>query len=199
MVVDKLGVPLMPTRPKRARDFLKSGRADVFCSNPFTIRLLDREGGDTQPVELKLDPGSKTTGVALVVKGSIRGWFAIAAWELHHRGQAIRDALLSRSQLRRGRRARKTRYRQARFSNRTRALGWLPPSLRSRVDNVVAFCVKLIRVCPVSEIPVEQVRFDTQAMTDPEISGVAYQQGTLFGYEVREYLLEKWNRQCVYC
>ena len=32
MVVDKLGVPLMPTRPKRARDFLKSGRADVFGS-----------------------------------------------------------------------------------------------------------------------------------------------------------------------
>ena len=67
------------------------------------------------------------------------------------------------------------------------------------MDNVVAFCVKLMRVCPVSEIPVEQVRFDTQALVDPEISGVAYQQGTLFGYEVREYLLEKWHRQCVYC
>ena len=199
MVVDRLGQPLMPTRPKRARDLLKSGRADVFCSNPFTIRLLDREGGDTQPVELKLDPGSKTTGVALVLQGKKRGWFAIAAWELTHRGQAIRDALLSRSQLRRGRRGRKTRYRPARFSNRTRAKGWLAPSLRSRVDNVVAFCAKVIRVCPVMEIPVEQVRFDLQALVNPEISGVAYQQGTLAGYEVREYLLEKWHRQCVYC
>jgi len=28
---------------------------------------------------------------------------------------------------------------------------------------------------------------------------VEYQQGTLAGYEVREYLLEKFNRTCVYC
>src|SRR5712691_3980904 len=26
-----------------------------------------------------------------------------------------------------------------------------------------------------------------------------YQQGTLYGYEVRQYLLEKWGRKCVYC
>ena len=36
-------------------------------------------------------------------------------------------------------------------------------------------------------------------MQNPEISGVEYQQGTLYGYEVREYLLEKWHRQCAYC
>jgi hypothetical protein len=28
---------------------------------------------------------------------------------------------------------------------------------------------------------------------------VEYQQGTLFGYEIREYLLEKFGRQCAYC
>lgn len=38
-----------------------------------------------------------------------------------------------------------------------------------------------------------------QAMVNPEIQGVEYQQGELAGYEVREYLLEKWNRQCAYC
>jgi hypothetical protein len=31
------------------------------------------------------------------------------------------------------------------------------------------------------------------------VSGVEYQQGTLQGYETREYLLEKWKRQCAYC
>jgi hypothetical protein len=36
-------------------------------------------------------------------------------------------------------------------------------------------------------------------MDNPEIQGVQYQQGTLYGYEVREYLLEKWGRQCAYC
>ncbi len=36
-------------------------------------------------------------------------------------------------------------------------------------------------------------------MQNPEISGTEYQQGTLAGYELREYLLEKWNRKCAYC
>ncbi|NEO03924.1 MAG: HNH endonuclease, partial [Moorea sp. SIO3I7] len=39
----------------------------------------------------------------------------------------------------------------------------------------------------------------TQKMENPEISGTEYQQGTLYGYEVREYLLSKWNRKCAYC
>ncbi len=38
-----------------------------------------------------------------------------------------------------------------------------------------------------------------QKMENPEISGEEYQQGTLFGYEIREYLLEKWDRTCAYC
>jgi hypothetical protein len=45
----------------------------------------------------------------------------------------------------------------------------------------------------------ELVRFDMQAMENPEIAGVEYQQGTLAGYELREYLLEKWGRMCMYC
>jgi hypothetical protein len=38
-----------------------------------------------------------------------------------------------------------------------------------------------------------------QKMENPDIAGVEYQQGTLHGYEVREYLLEKFNRTCAYC
>ncbi len=38
-----------------------------------------------------------------------------------------------------------------------------------------------------------------QLMRNPDISGKEYQQGTLAGYETREYLLKKWNRQCAYC
>lgn len=43
------------------------------------------------------------------------------------------------------------------------------------------------------------IRLDTHAIQNPEISGIEYQQGELFGYEVREYLLEKWGHKCVYC
>ena len=36
-------------------------------------------------------------------------------------------------------------------------------------------------------------------MQSPEISGVEYQQGTLQGYTIREYLAEKFNHKCCYC
>jgi len=45
----------------------------------------------------------------------------------------------------------------------------------------------------------ELVKFDMQIMENAEISGVEYQQGILAGYELREYLLEKWGRKCSYC
>jgi len=113
-VVDKNRDPLMQCHPARARELLKNGRAKVFHRYPFTIILLDREGGDVQTVTLKIDPGSKTTGLALVAD-SQRGKRVVWAGELNHRGEQIKAALLSRKQLRRGRRSRKTRYRQPRF------------------------------------------------------------------------------------
>lgn len=197
-VLDHEKQPLMPCHPARARELLTAGKAAVFRTAPFTIILKERVGGDVQPIELKADPGSKTTGIALVGKFQ-RGDTVLWAANLEHRGQAIRDGLESRASLRRTRRNRKTRYRAARFDNRRRPAGWLPPSLQSRVDNVAAWLKKLIFRAPVSECHVETVRFDTHAIVNPEVSGVGYQQGTLAGYEVREYLLEKWGRTCAYC
>ena len=65
-VLDRNRQPLMPCRPKRARLLLKSQAATVFRRNPFTILLKNREGGELQKVELKVDPGSKVSGIALV-------------------------------------------------------------------------------------------------------------------------------------
>jgi hypothetical protein len=58
---------------------------------------------------------------------------------------------------------------------------------------------KFIKFAPIGSIASELVKFDLQQMESPEISGIEYSQGTLFGYEVREYLLEKWDRKCAYC
>ena len=101
--------------------------------------------------------------------------------------------------MRRSRRNRKVRYRKARFKNRRRAKGWLPPSLVSRIDNVYNWGKKLINLSPIAMILVETARFDTQKLMNPEISGIKYQQGTLQGYEIREYLLEKWKRKFAQC
>ena len=190
--------PLMPCHPARSRKLLKNGKAAVYRRYPFTIIMKCRVGGDLQPIEIKFDPGSRTTGIALVGHFD-RGSEVVWAGNLNHRGLQIKRNLDSRRAVRRSRRNRKTRYRPARFNNRQRPQGWLPPSLRSRVDNVLIWMIKLSRLAPLTQIAVETVRFDTQKMQKPEISGVEYQQGKLAGYELREYLLEKWGRECAYC
>jgi 5-methylcytosine-specific restriction endonuclease McrA len=198
-VIGSTQKPLMSCRPARARKLLSAGRAAVYRLHPFTIILNDRADGETQPIEVKIDPGSKTTGIALVAHFEQQGAVVLFGANLNHRGQAIKNNLESRRSLRRGRRGRKTRYRQARFLNRTRKAGWLPPSVESRVVNTESILHKLASRCPITSASVELVKFDTQAMVNPEISGAEYQQGQLAGYEVREYLLEKWHRTCVYC
>ncbi len=85
------------------------------------------------------------------------------------------------------------------LQNRRRPKGWLPPSLKSRNAHILTWVSRLRRSCPITAISQELVKFDLQKMENPKISGREYQQGTREGYEMREYLLEKWNRQCTYC
>lgn len=192
-VLDRQKNPLMPCTEKRARQLLERGRAMVHKIAPFTIRLKDRTAAESvlQPLRVKFDPGSKTTGMAIVLKGA-KGSKVVFFGEIVHKA-GIKAKLDARRALRRGRRYRKTRYRQARFQNRKRKEGWLPPSLEARVDQTLHAMAKIRQGAPVTDLSVEHVRFDTQKLDNPEISGVAYQQGTLLGYEVREYLLEKWG------
>lgn len=193
-VLDTNKQPQNPVRPAEARLLLTQGKAAVYKRYPFTIILKDTGMVEPEPITLKVDPGSKTTGMALVQNGKI-----IFAAELTHRGQQIKEALEKRRIVRLGRRQRKTRYRQARFSNRTRPNGWLAPSLKSRVNNLQSWFIKFYKLCPLASVSMELVRFDMQLMENAEVSGIEYQQGELQGYEVREYLLEKFGRKCSYC
>ena len=199
-ILDKHGKPLMPCSEKRARLLLERGRARVHRMLPFTIRLVDRKVEDCalQPVRLKLDPGSKTTGIA-VVRETNDGVAVFNLFELVHRGQQISETLTKRRALRRRRRGVNLRYRAPRFDNRYKPAGWLAPSLQHRVNTTRAWVQRLQGLVPVSAISTELARFDTQKLQNPEITGLEYQLGALRGYEVREYLLEKWGRKCSYC
>lgn len=206
-VLDKHKNPLMPCSEKRARLLLERGHAVVVRCHPFTIRLKNRIGGVLQPMTLKLDPGSKVTGLALVresTQGESEGdaipptTHVLWLGELTHRGHAISENLTARRAMRSRRRS-NLRYREARFNNRTKPTGWLAPSLNHRVETVTSWVRRLRTLAPIAALAQELVRFDMQAMQNPEIDGAAYQQGTLAGYEVREYLLEKWGRTCAYC
>lgn len=194
-VIDTNKRQLNPITAKQARRLLQKGKAAVWRQYPFTLILKTAIDSPTiRPLTLKFDPGSKVTGIAL-----IDGENVIWAGVLEHRGYQIKDALLSRRQLRRSRRNRKTRYRKPRFDNRKRSDNWLPPSLEHRILTTQTWVKRLMRYAPIIELWIEKVKFDMQQMQNPEISGVEYQQGILAGYQVREYLLEKWGRECTYC
>jgi len=194
LVIDTNKQPLSPCHPSVARKLLTTSKAAMFRVYPLTIILKREVISIPAPIEIKIDPGSKTTGIALV-----QGDKVIFGAELTHRGQAIKNSLESRRALRHNRRGRHTRYRPARFLNRTRPKNWLAPSLQHRMHTTMTWIRKFIRFAPVGSISQELVRFDLQQVENPEISGVEYQQGELQGYEIREYLLEKWDRKCSYC
>ncbi|MBO3459076.1 RNA-guided endonuclease IscB [Aetokthonos hydrillicola Thurmond2011] len=208
LVIDTQLKPLNPIHPAQARQLLRNKKAAIYRHFPFTLILKEsRSDVLVEPLRIKIDPGSKTTGFALVNDSTGE---VVWAAELQHRGFAIRESLNSRRQLRRGRRNRKTRYRKPpkhewfRKGNKQpcpkqRRNGWLPPSLMSRVHNIKTWVKRLSKLANITAISQELVRFDTQLMQNPEVKGKEYQQGTLAGYETREYLLEKWSRQCAYC
>lgn len=213
-VLDSEKKALSPCHPAVARRLLREGKAAVFKRYPFTIILKRKvEKPAKANLTLSIDPGSKCTGLAITDSEHN----IIALFELHHRSAAIKKGLTDKAGHRKGRRSRKLRHRQARFDNRSRkapvltengwayksfgqsSRGWIPPSLMSRVFNIHTTITRLCKIYPIGQIAIEHVKFDTQLMEKPEISGVEYQRGTLFESEVWEYLLEKFGRKCYYC
>jgi hypothetical protein len=200
----------MPCHPARARELLGKGRAVVARQVPFTIRLKDRTLAESEVggVQLRIDPGSKGTGLALTdekkevdEQGTVvtvrRGLVAV---ELQHRGEQIRLCMQQRAGYRHRRRSANCRYRKPRSHNRIRPAGWLPPSLRHRVDTALSQATRLCRFAPVTEIHVELAAFDTHSMSaGRSLEGAEYGQGELAGSNARAYLHAKWNSACAYC
>ena len=145
---------------------------------------------------VKVDPGSKHTGIAIVDnKDSV-----VMLAELEHRGHIIKRTLDKRRSLRSFRRQRKTRHRPARFLNRTRPKGWLAPSIKSRADNVVNFIKKYKKLLNINKVMIENVSFDTAQMSsNTKLYGVKYQQGPLYQQKLRSFIFSRSNGKCVYC
>lgn len=198
-VIDKHKKPLMPVTEKRARQLLGKNRAVIHRIFPFVIRLTDRSVSDseTEKLILKIDPGSKYTGFAIVRRDKDGIDYIIFMMQLKHRGNSIHLDLLKRSAVRHSRRSRNTWYRRRHWNGKEK--GWIAPSLMHRVYTTETWVRLLLSWCPIGSIEFEYCNFDTQLMQDPDISGVEYQRGTLYGYEVRQYAYAKFGRKCVYC
>lgn len=198
-VIDASKQPLSPVSAENAHRLLSQERAAVFRWYPFCI-ILKKTIQSPSPahLRLKIDPGSKVTG--LVILDDATGE-VILAIHLEHRANEIADSMRSRASLRRGRRGRKTQYRPKRFNNRkaSRRKGLKQPCLTSRVANIVTWVKRLMALFPIGTISLELVRFDLQKLENPDISGTDYQHGTLWQSELMKYLLEKWEHKCAYC
>ena len=195
------GYPLMPCHPARARKLLEKGKAKPHhYKGLFAIKLTarTRQESQVQDVSLNIDPGSDTSGFAVVSDNQGGERTVLAALELKHRAKAIKATLHDRASKRRARRYR-LRHRAPRFDNRPKPKGWLPPSVRSLKDDTLRVLNTLRQLYPVSSISIEANKFDTQLMTDPDIKGKEYQRGTLFGHQLRALIFHSDHNRCAYC
>ena len=120
--------------------------------------------------------------------------------EIEHRGHLIKKDIDSRRVVRRTRRNRKTRYRPARFLNRTKPKGWLTPSVKSRANNVINFIKKYKKLLNITKVMIESVSFDTAQMaSDDCLIGIGYQQGPLYNTNLKNFVFSKTNGRCSYC
>lgn len=186
--------PLNPTTNAKTRWLLSNGYATIHKLQPFTIRLNKQvKNPNLKKYVLKIDLGSKTTGLSINCGSEV-----VFLANLEHRADNIKQKLQTRREHRRFRRS-KLKYRPPRFDNRKRNKGWLPPSLNSIVNNIKTWVKRLKKLCPINKVVVEIAKFDTQKMQNPNIEGIEYQQGTLKGYRVKEFLLYNYNHTCQYC
>ena len=196
-VLDRSKKPLNMISHAKARILLKNRLAVVHKIYPFTIRLKDNSCVlKDRSYTVKIDPGSKHTGIAIVDNNNS----VVMLAELEHRGHIIKKDMDSRRVVRCHRRNRKTRYRPARFLNRTRPKGWLTPSVKSRANNVINFIKKYQKLININKVMIEHVSFDIAQMTaDNNLVGTAYQQGPLYQNKLRSFIFSRSNGKCVYC
>ncbi len=190
-VLSKNGQPLMPTeRHGKVRRMLKDGRARVVKAKPFTIQLNYETTNYTQPVTLGVDAGYERVGLSAISAG--KELFSAECTLLKGQVERNRERLIYRRQ-----RRNRLRYRAPRFDNRKKPANWLPPSIQHKLDSHLCLVALAKKILPITEVKVEVASFDIQAIKNPGIQGIEYQQGELVGYwNLREYILHRDDHQC---
>jgi len=188
------GEPLMPTTPKKARKLIDKKKAKVKQRLPYTIQLQYPTGESKQKIKLGIDSGYLFVGFSAITEKQ-----ELLSGELELRKDVSKN-ITHRRQYRRTRRSHLW-YRQPRYNNRasSRKKDWFAPSIKHKLDSHIRLIEKTKKILPISKTKIEVSTFDAHKMKNPEVAGIEYQQGELQGYEIREYLLEKWKRKCVYC
>ena len=198
-VIDAEYRPLAPCSPRRARILVQQSKAHGHHRDGVYYLTLHRTipQESIQSAHLMIDPGKSLTGVAIVRDDEQPNRAILFCATLQHRND-VRKRLTQRASFRRTRRGR-LRFRKPRFSNRRRSAGWLPPSLRSRLDNTITWIDRLTGLIAISEIHVETTQFDVQHLRNPGVHGEEYQQGPLYHTTLRAFVIHRDNSTCRYC
>ena len=153
-VVSRDQRPLMPTKPSRARRWIKEGKATPFWKRGvFCVRLnISPSALEMQEVACGVDPGSKMEGVT--VKAATRDYINVQAEAVTW----VKDAVETRRNMRRARRFRKTPCRKNR-TNRMR--GGLPPSTKARWQLKLRISIWLSKMFPITHFVVEDIKART--------------------------------------
>jgi hypothetical protein len=147
----------MPCHAARARELVRKGRAvRRYDRGLFYLRLTDRAVGDTQPIAVGIDPGSKKE--AFTLKSAAHTYLNLQADAVTW----VEEAEKTSTTMRRVRRYRKTPFRPLR-TNRRQGQWRLPPSTRARWGWKMRLAAWVARYYPISVFMVE----DVQATTKP--------------------------------
>lgn len=184
----------MPCSQRKARILLKENKAKIIGYQPFIIQLIVPTGESTQKVHLGVDTGAKHIGIAATSNDKV-----LVKGEIELRDD-IHKNMQTRSELRRTRRNRNLRYRQARFLNRNRKERWLPPTVKSKLDATFMWIDRFCDLLPNPVLHIEVGKFDTQKMINPDIANEEYQNGQCTGYyDVRYFVFARDNYTCQVC
>lgn len=204
IALDKNKRPLGFITERRCRKLFEQKRTVMYRMFPVVVIIKDvdaRKIENLPAFRIKIDPGSKYDGIAVIDEKDNRIMFAM---QIEHRAEQVKKNLDTRRAARRNRRSRETMYRRSKFADggifrQKGSEGKIPPSIHSIIGNTETWVKRLSRWISIENASVEAVRFDTQLLDDPDIEGRQYQQGTLAGTEVREYLLIRHSHTCQYC
>ena len=155
-VVDEDQNPLMPTKPSRARRWIKSGKATPFWKNGvFCVRLNvgSPSTGYKQEIAVGVDPGSKKEG--FTVKSESHTYLNVQADAHNKVGKKIEKRRELRS--RRSRKCPNRKNRMNRLANKER----IPAGTRARWDWKLRVLKWLSQMFPITHICVEDIKART--------------------------------------
>lgn len=204
ILLDKHKKPAGFTTEAHLRRLMEKHQAVIYRKYPCVAILTKRDARDFKDIRsfrIKIDPGAKYTGISVVCNETGE---VMLFMQIEHRGEQVKANLDTRKAARHNRRNRETEYRRCKYKrggeyDSKREEDYLPPSVKSTADNIINWVKRLSRWINLTRCSVEAVRFDTQLMDNPDIEGEEYQHGDLSGYELREYLLDKYGHICQYC